>query len=109
MVYLKPAQARSRVCSERQIDFKTFKAQTTFQYDSSLNYNRDQKEKCQNMFFSMVESMSNNERSLLLKFMCGRSRLQADVTHEVYFNAPYSHSSADSEDERLPKGETCGN
>lgn len=51
---------------------------------------------------SIFEEMKNTDRQLLLKFMCGRSRLQPGVEQEVEIFERESES-------RFPVGHTCGN
>ena len=36
------------------------------------------------MFWEVIESMSNEDRQLVLKFMSGRSRLQPEVEQNIY-------------------------
>lgn len=53
------------------------------------------------MFWQMIEEISNEDRQRILKFMCGRSRLQPGVTQTFDWK--------DTGDGRLPIGHTCGN
>ena len=53
------------------------------------------------LFMSIFQEMDNSDRQLLLKFMCGRSRLQPGV--EQWVNFQYAAAV------RFPVGHTCGN
>ena len=53
----------------------------------------------------MVEEMENKDRQLLLKFMCGRSRLEPGSKQRIDFKNDRDMG----ENARLPIGHTCGN
>lgn len=72
MNLLSPAIAKKRICADSKISLAAFKASTTVS-TSELEENGEKYEK---MFWQMVEEMKNEDRQLLLKFMCGRSRLE---------------------------------
>ena len=69
------------MCSSNKIDVGAFKASTIFRQSGC-----DQKEKdrVESMFWEVIESMSNEDRQLVLKFMSGRSRLQPEVEQNIY-------------------------
>ena len=58
------------------------------------------------MFWRMIEEISNEDRQLLLKFMCGRTRLQPGVRQTINFE---NKRGGFKSDKRLPIGHTCGN
>ena len=77
MALLTPQIAKRRICSSATIDLAAFKAST--QFGAHVGGTSEEKEKKKEelvaMFWAMVEGMANEDRQLLLKFMCGRSRL----------------------------------
>ena len=60
-----PKIAMARACSDNIIDLKAFKASTNFCGN----------EKLKERFWNVVEEFTNKERQMLIKFMCGRTRL----------------------------------
>lgn len=60
-----PKIAMARACSDSIIDLQAFKASTYFDGSESLK----------DRFWSVIEEFTNMERQMLIKFMCGRTRL----------------------------------
>ena len=58
------------------------------------------------MFWKMFAGMSNQDRQLFLKFMCGRSRLEPGTVQEIVFTRQHGDG---GENASLPIGHTCGN
>ena len=72
--------ARRRICSDATISSAEFKASTKF----AIHSGPDEKlEEYTNLFMSIFDELENTDRQLLLKFMCGRSRLQPGVVQEI--------------------------
>ena len=70
MGLMTPQIAKKRICGDSTINLAAFKAST----ECEDEYGDDSK--MEDMFWQMVEEMENKDRQLLLKFMCGRSRLE---------------------------------
>lgn len=69
------------MCSSNKIDVGAFKASTIFRQSGC---DKKEKDRVESMFWEVIESMSNEDRQLVLKFMSGRSRLQPEVEQNIY-------------------------
>ena len=91
----------NRACSDNIIDLEAFKKSTNFGGNDEL----------EEKFWEVVEGFTNKERQMLIKFMCGRTRLQQGS--EQYIEPGYRSDDSDDDDnpvnQRFPVGHTCGN
>jgi hypothetical protein len=81
-------------CGEKGVLIESLKKVTTF-YDVP----EDQ----QAYFWAVVEHFSNEQRSLLLKFVTGRSRLPVHQTHVPFLKVDFTFGDTD----RMPTASTC--
>ena len=76
MAILTPTIAKRRICSSSIISLEAFKASTDFNFSGGPEiYDEKDKKEAKDLFWKMIEEISNEDRQLILKFMCGRTRL----------------------------------
>jgi hypothetical protein len=92
--YIDWATLEYAACGERGISIESLKMVTTF-----IEVPEDQ----QQVFWSVVEHFSNEQRSLLLKFVTGRPRLPVYLTNETFLKVDFTFGEAD----RMPTASTC--
>ena len=109
-MHMLPHLASRRACASSKIDMKALRAVTRFAFSSQGSEDQSQEEEkklkkeAKKRFWKVIESFSNEDRSLFIKFATGRQRLaQGD---DMTVNLTYGDS---PDDGRLPTAGTCGN
>jgi hypothetical protein len=92
--YIDWATLEYAACGERGISVESLKKVTTF-----IEVPEDQ----QQVFWSVVEHLSNDQRSLLLKFVTVRPRLPVYLTNESFLKVDFTFGETD----RMPTASTC--
>ena len=91
LLHITPKVAAKRACAATVISISSLKVVTRFYADEELK----------KRFWEVMETFSNEDRSLFVKFITGRQRLAQGDRMEVH--------GGEKSDDRLPTAGTCSN